>query len=69
MVTSRQTGSGVTKRVTETVDFDRDGVPDFFISAGSDIGISDLPVPWKIVFVNVEGKWRIGSYRSAPDCT
>ena len=68
-ITSRQTGRDAEKLVTENVDLDRDNVPDFSIWAGTEIGIADLPVPWKVVFVNIGGKWLLGSYRSAPDCT
>ncbi|HUQ87120.1 MAG TPA: hypothetical protein VM096_06145 [Vicinamibacterales bacterium] len=68
-ITSRQTGRDLEKLVTENVDLDQDNVPDFSIWAGAYAGIGELPVQWKAVFVNVGGKWLLGSYRSAPDCT
>jgi hypothetical protein len=69
VVTSRDTRRAATKLVTETVDFDRDNVPDFLIFAGTEPGIEDIPIPWKVVYVNAGGKWLLGSYREAPDCT
>lgn len=72
-VTSRETGStGLhNKLVTELIDLDRDGVPDFSTWAGIDKSeiVDNRDIPWKAVFVNVEGRWILGSYRSAPDCT
>lgn len=69
-VTSRETKRDAGKLVTENVDLDQDNVPDFSIWAGSEPGvIEDIPIPWKLVFVNVGGKWLLGSHRSAPECT
>jgi hypothetical protein len=73
IVTSRQSGgAGAHDRlVNEIIDLDRDGVADFSTWAGIDRSevIDDVDLPWKAVFVNVAGKWLLGSYRSAPDCT
>jgi hypothetical protein len=59
------------KLVVETVDLDRDGVPEFSIWGGidkSDI-VDEVDIPWKVVFVNRGGRWVLGDYRSEPDCT
>jgi hypothetical protein len=72
-VTSRQLGgAGVhDKLVQEIIDLDRDGVPEFFTVAGIDKSevVDDVDLPWKAVFVNVAGRWVLGSYRADPDCT
>jgi hypothetical protein len=73
IVATRQSGgAGVhQKLVNETIDLDRDGVPDFATWAGIDESeiVPEVDIPWKAVFVNVGGTWTLGSYRAEPDCT
>jgi hypothetical protein len=73
IVTSRQAGGVAVhdKLATEIIDLDRDGVPDFSTWAGIDKSefADDIDIPWKAVFVNLEGQWVLGAYRSVADCT
>jgi hypothetical protein len=73
IVTSRAMGGTDVhdKLVTESIDLNRDGVPDFSTWAGIDRSeiVDDVDIPWKAVFVNLDGEWTLGSYRAEPDCT
>ena len=65
-------GSGKLDKVTiESVDIDRDTVPDFSIWSGltpSEIQ-DNVDLFWKAVYANVQGQWVLLTYHQSADCT
>jgi hypothetical protein len=70
-VTNRQVGGGgkYDKLVIETIDLDRDGVPDLSLWAGVEPPIVDADRFWKAVFGNVGGTWVLLAFNQEADCT
>jgi hypothetical protein len=58
------------KVMIESVDVDADGVPDFSLWAGREQSdLTDDPLYWKAVVVNVGGTWLPLALNYQPDCT
>lgn len=71
LVTTRQLG-GAGKRgklVIETIDLDRDGVPDFSVWAGQEPPDVEVETYWKAVFGNIGGTWVLLAFHQETDCT
>jgi hypothetical protein len=71
LVTTRQLGGAgkYDKVVIETVDLDRDGVPDFSLWAGVESPGQDAEWFWRAVFGNVGGTWVLLAFNQAVECT
>ena len=57
------------KLVIDTIDVDRDGVPDFSVWSGMEEAVASTDTFWKAVFVNVGGKWLLLGFGQEADCT
>jgi len=57
------------KRTTQTIDLEADGVPDFHVYAGVEPPSVEVETLWKMLFVNVDGKWLPIGFAQESDCT
>jgi len=57
------------KLVIDTIDVDRDSVPDFSIWSGLEQAVASTDTFWKAVFVNIAGKWELLAFAQEADCT
>ena len=57
------------KLVIDTIDVDRDGVPDFSVWSGLEEAVASTDTFWKAVFVNLGGKWELLAFAQEADCT
>lgn len=57
------------KLVIDTIDVDRDGVPDFSVWSGLEAAVASTDTFWKAVFGNVSGKWQLLAFAQEADCT
>ena len=57
------------KLVIDTIDVDRDGVPDFSVWSGIEEAVASTDTFWKGVFVNMAGKWELLAFAQEADCT
>ena len=57
------------KLVIDTIDIDRDDVPDFSVWSGMEEAVVSTDTFWKAVFGNVGGKWLLLGFAQDADCT
>lgn len=57
------------KLVIDTIDIDRDGIPDFSVWSGLEEAVASTDTFWKAVYVNVAGKWEFLAFAQEADCT
>ena len=57
------------KLVIDTIDIDRDGVPDFSIWSGMQEAVASTDTFWRAVFGNIGGEWVLLGFAQEADCT
>ena len=57
------------KLVIDTIDVDRDGIPDFSVWSGIEAAVASTETFWKAVFGNVAGRWVLLAFAQEADCT
>jgi hypothetical protein len=57
------------KLVIDSVDIDRDGVPDLSIWSGLEPELASRETFWEAVFANIGGKWVLIAFAQQADCT